>query len=195
MECYINPKVFRKKFEDLTSGKITLFSPTQAEYTNITDELANYYLVAANSICGGVNIEYVNESIANTQLLLIAVRTDSKGNRQLFGFATVLYSQLYNFVKIDVICSSTELLGGGTLILNGVKEIATSLGATRIKLESVKNNATVKFYLKNGFTFSIQDDDDCTITTDFNDEKRFGSRAAYEIHGDKLCEMSLHHDP
>jgi hypothetical protein len=197
LECYVNP-IFSDNYETWTPEKTDVFRPTLDGFAQVRADLAQYYSRQENAICGGVDLEYVTNSIRYTELLLVAVRSDDFG-RRMFGFATLTFNEGKKLrlrkepdhLKVDVICSSTELLGGGSFLLKAIKDIARSLDAPQIKLESVKSTPTIKFYLKNGFTFSDPNDKDCNVSVDFDDEERFRSTAEYNKHADSLCKMSL----
>lgn len=199
IECYVNP-AFKVDYRTLACKNLKVFRPNRDEFINIQDNLIDFYARPENKICYGIDYDYVIGSIRSCELLVLAVRNDKLG-RKLFGFASLFFHVIQDSspgtLKIDVICGSGRILGTGTLLLDGVKEITSSLGATRIKLESVKTNSTIKFYLKNGFTFDDQEDTDCKRTTDFDDNKRFNhlNRHKRDAKLRSLCELTLEHTP
>ena len=125
---------------------MNLFRPNRDEFIHIQDNLIDFYARPENQICTGIDDKYVIGSIRTCELLVLAVRNDEFG-RKLFGFASIFFHVIQDSspgtLKIDVICGSARILGVGTLLLDSVKNITSSLGATRIKLESVKTNKTI----------------------------------------------------
>ena len=97
------------------------------------------------NLCKGetsfVQIDYLVRSIRDENSMVVYVEEagEMKG--------IVVFSKVHDEIQLPVICASK---GYGSLLLNKVKEIATRLRVTSIRLVSKK--ATMDFYLKNGFT-------------------------------------------
>lgn len=199
IECYVNP-AFKVDYKTLACENVKLFRPNRDEFIHTQDNLIEFYARPENLLCYGVDDKYVIGSIRNCELLVLAVRNDGFG-KKIFGFASIFFHVIQDSspgtLKIDVICGSGRIAGAGTLLLDGIKNITSSIGATRIKLESVKTNATIRFYMKHGFTFDDQEDTDCKRETNFDDHKRFGriNRDQRDAKLTSLCELTLEQSP
>ena len=96
------------------------------------------------NLCKGetsfVQMDYLVRSIRDDNSMVVYVEEagEMKG--------IVVFSKVHDEIQLPVICASK---GYGSLLLNKVKEIATRLRVTSIRLVSKK--ATMEFYLKNGF--------------------------------------------
>ena len=201
VECYVSP-AFEDEYRNLAHKNLNVFRHKLSGYVTIQNELIDFYAKPENRLCVGISKDYVIGSIESCEMLILAVRNDDSG-RQILGFATLFFHLIQEVIpgalKIDVICGSAHVKGAGTLMLKTCKDIASSMGATEIKLSSVKTNNTISFYRKRGFTFDDPEDTDCKPETDFDDQRRYRRS---QLKGEtrtgtltSLCEMTLQHSP
>jgi len=97
----------------------------------------------------GVDAEYVENSI-ETANAIITLNTNNDDNSEIIGFSTLLLDIENNNIYVDVLCSSDNYYGGGTLIIDKIKLLAKHGGGTRVNIPHSIGDS-VDFYTKNGF--------------------------------------------
>ena len=119
---------------------------------------------------------YVEKSMNRSQLLLCLVRRETgKRGARILGFSTLTIKPS-GILYIDLICGSTIMKGGGTILMKGVKEIGRMIKCRSIILESVNEQNTINFYLKESFKFTGMTQKDkearhCNENNDFEHEE------------------------
>lgn len=107
-----------------------------------------------NQLCEDIPLGYAKVSMSSSNLLLCLVRRETgKFGDRILGFATLQFEpsgKLY----ISIICASLEMKGGGTKLMQGIKQIGRQIKCKSIYLESVNNQNTINFYLKESFKFT-----------------------------------------
>jgi hypothetical protein len=115
-----------------------------------------------NGFCNGqINPSYlsnmiVDQNYSNAVILL-------KRGEKIFGFAILGLDKLEQFVYIRLICGGKDLYGAGQKLMDYIVSFAKMIRSPKIKLGSIKVDATLQFYLKNGFHFDDSIDTDCKI--------------------------------
>lgn len=170
LECFILNKGGHRR--DIQISNINIVYANSSLYFEEANKVLNFVLFKKNKICKGINDDYTAFSFSNNSIFLTLSREEKKGDKKYLGFATIKIDDTQRrnkgrILKIDVICASLELAGGGQALLNGVINLAKIFDANYISLESVKVSPTVKFYLKNGFKFKESNDEHCKESTVF----------------------------
>ena len=107
-----------------------------------------------NDLCRELPARYVARSIYTMQMLLCLTRREKgKTGSRILGFSTIGLNP-DGILYISILCASLKLKGGGTRLMEGIKQIGTLLKCNSIQLESVNNQNTINFYLKQNFIFT-----------------------------------------
>ena len=186
LECYFNnnsnevndeiSKLFEMdgKYNDVNG--IKFFKNTDSVYEKQSNKVKEFTKRCENGLCENIPSLYVEKSMNRSQLLLCLVRRETgKRGARILGFST-LAMKPSGILNIDLICASTEMKGGGTNLMKGVKEIGRMIKCRSIILESVNEQNTINFYLKESFKFTGMTKKDkearhCNENNDFEHEE------------------------
>lgn len=126
-------------------------------YEKQSRKVLNYKNDISNRLCENIPRGYANTSFRSANLLLCLVRRekdDNDGSRaRILGFAT-LELEPSGILYIAIICASLEMKGGGSKLMQGIKQIARQIKCKSIHLETVNDKDTIRFYLKESFKFT-----------------------------------------
>ena len=192
LECFILNKGGHRR--DIQRSNIKIVYANTGLYFEEANKVLKYVQLKKNKICKGINDNYTSYSFSNNSIFLTLSREEKEGDKKYLGFATLKIDDTQRrdkgrILKIDVICASLELAGGGQALLNGVIALAKLFEANYISLESVKIAPTIKFYLKNGFRFNQSNDDHCKESTVFPEPPDDPEEVVKNKEWDALCIM------
>jgi len=166
LECYYNTKpthntelnkLFEMELKYHEIDNIKYFRNHDNDnkvYEKQSSKVLNFKSEVENQLCEHIPQGYAKKSMDSSHLLLCLVRREAgKFGDRILGFATLQFEpsgKLY----ISIICASLEMKGGGTKLMQGIKQIGRQIKCKSIYLETVNNQNTVNFYLKESFKFT-----------------------------------------
>lgn len=108
-------------------------------------------LTDSGEMCGGVNEEYIEESVIREADVLITVTKDFVAENllltELLGFATI--TKEGSALILDLICSKKGTKGVGSILLDIIEEIGNYNGLRYVKLSSL--TGPFGFYVKKDY--------------------------------------------
>ena len=139
-----------KFFKDASINVLTYNTVYKKQYKKVL----GYTKIEENKMCRDLPSRYIARSLYMMQMLLCLTRREKgKNGSRILGFATLGLKE-DGVLYISLLCASLLLKGGGSQLMEGIKQIATLLKCNSIQLESVNTQNTINFYLKHNFIFT-----------------------------------------
>jgi len=168
VKFFLSPKFSRIEpdFKDLFDGlKRNDIHTDEESFVQEASDLYHFSTNSDNNFCKGeINEKYLFESIVDYSHAMLILRRGQK----ILGFATMNFKE--ESIYIPLICSGDNLYGAGQMMVDYLVSIAKILNYSKITLGSIKLDDTIKFYLKNGFTFDNSNDTDCVFKQNPDDK-------------------------
>jgi hypothetical protein len=141
-------------------------------YVRAYQKVIKAYLEEDNELCNGILPRYFKQSLQQSPILMVIMRDKKK----ILGFSTIdIFYDEHDapmYLKINLLCASTQLKGGGQVLINAIQQLANIFNINKIKLDSIQTVATIKFYLKNGFKILDEQQKQYVTKLKFNEKSK-----------------------
>ena len=160
---FFNPKIIKdneykrgkyNKILDTNDEKLTVFpneDETEAKKVSLFKSFRESLykdIRKSGKFCDGLSALYVKDSLKDCDAVL-KIESSWTRSKKINGFTTLKFFKNSKSLYIDVICTSKDIKGVGTYIMNLLTDLCKKLSFDSIKLSSATQ--AVPFYLKTDF--------------------------------------------
>lgn len=135
---------------DKNDGNFSIKYRMNETETDIFTKIAEYLYTSGFCKLGS---RYINTSLDESDFVIFINdgMSDSVYRPLCIAFIKIYKKGDNNFLYISTICSDKKFGQCGKFLMNTIKYVATLLNCNEIRLESVSDKKTKKFYKENGF--------------------------------------------